>query len=533
MRSRISRRDFLKVTGVAGISSVGLLTGCAPKVSSDGTTTDESAVVAEKLKIIETKECDVIVAGTGSAGMAAAVRASELGARVIAIEKLNYIGGTSTATEGMCGVESSMQKELGITVTCDEVFTEAMSYHHSAANARVLRRWVDESANAVEWMISQGVKFSTVTSLGVSNKTWHLYDGLGVAMLSTLSERAKANGTEFLLNTSATELLMEDGKVTGLVAKVADGQGIQINAPVVILCTGGFSSNSEMVKKYCGEDISQLHDYGVEGRDGAGINMGLSANAGLHHPSAIMLCGFIIPEVPNFTSSIAQAACFQAGLWVNQNGVRYINEDVVSDFTSVANSAALENTTYAILDTAHMDALVGSNSDAAGNSESLKALYGLTGLTDLYDQVQELLDAGSPNVVKADTLEELATKMGVDPATLSKTVATYNDYCAAGKDDDFCKPAQFLIAEAKAPFYAFKRIRAFFTTIGGLKVNEMIQVVNSENIAIPGLYACGSDAGGIYGADYDVKVAAGTQQGWAIGSGKLAAEDAVQNYLKL
>lgn len=240
MSNKISRRDFLKVTSVAGITSAGLLSGCKPNVVGSTDTTEEAAVVAEKLEIVETKECDVVVAGTGSAGMAATARASQLGAKVIAIEKLSYLGGTSTKAEGMFGVESSMQKEMGITHTRDEVYTEGISYHHSGANARVFRRWINESANAVEWMLEQGVKFLTVASLGMSKQVWHLYDGLGITMLDTLAKGAEANGAEFLLNTSAHELLVEDGKVTGLIAKVGDGQGIQINAPVVILATGGF-----------------------------------------------------------------------------------------------------------------------------------------------------------------------------------------------------------------------------------------------------------------------------------------------------
>lgn len=520
MSSKISRRDFLKVTGAVSVTSAGLLSGCKPNVVGSTDTSGESAIVAEKLEIVDTKECDILVAGTGSAGTAAALRASQLGASVIAIEKNDFLGGTSTLTEGIYGVETALQKEMGITLTRDDVFTDAMSYHHGGANARVLRKWIDETANAIEWLLAQGVKF-------IEGLPGFVYEGRGAAMLNTLTDQAKANGVTFLTKTSAHELLLEDGKVTGLIAKVGDGQGLQINAPVVILCTGGFSTSAEMIKKYCSEDINQLHNYGLDGRDGDGINIGLAANADIHHPSALMLCGFIVPGVPNFTSSVAQAACFQEGLWVNQDGVRYGNENVVEDWTSMANSAALQKTTYAILDTAHMDALVVENNTFVG------AIYGIPALTDLYDQVQELMDAGSDSVFKADTIKELAEKMGVDPTTLVETVDTYNRYCEAGKDDEFCKPAQFLISETKPPFYAFKRMRAFFTNVGGLKVNEKIQVVDNDSVVIPGLYACGSDAGGIYGADYHVRIASGSQQAWAIGGGKLAAEDAVQSYLKL
>jgi fumarate reductase flavoprotein subunit len=152
---------------------------------------------------------------------------------------------------------------------------------------------------------------------------------------------------------------------------------------------------------------------------------------------------------------------------------------------------------------------------------------------DLYEKINEKLAEANPVAFKADSIEELARHMGLDPKALADTISVYNGYAASGQDLDFDKPAKWLLPLKQPPFYGFSVRLALHNTLGGLKVDEFTRVLaKAGRRPIPGLYACGSDAGGIWGHYYDWINAKGEMQGWCSTSGLMAAEDAVQRYLK-
>lgn len=149
-----------------------------------------------------------------------------------------------------------------------------------------------------------------------------------------------------------------------------------------------------------------------------------------------------------------------------------------------------------------------------------------TKLTDLYKEMNEQLSKSDSGIFIADSLEKLAALIHVDKNALLTTMNNYNSYCEAGNDEEFDKAPTFLVSMSEGPYYAFALEVGYFTTVGGLTVNKDAQVLDLDGKVIPGLYAAGSDAGGLYGDSYDVVYCAGSQQGWAVNSGRFAAKDA-------
>ena len=196
---------------------------------------------------------DVVVVGQGAAGTAAAFAAAEQGAKVIGLEKKGMVGGTGNFSEGIFAVGSKMQRDYYIPLTKDEAFKKIMNYGHWRSNARLVRAFVDKSADTVEWMQKHGVKFEKLTTNYPGGLyTWHIYQGRGAGWINALQKKGKDKyGMQVLLNTPAEKLIFgKDGKVAGVVAKDKDGNTLNIHAKAVIIATGGFADNPEMMKKY-------------------------------------------------------------------------------------------------------------------------------------------------------------------------------------------------------------------------------------------------------------------------------------------
>ena len=147
------------------------------------------------------------------------------------------------------------------------------------------------------------------------------------------------------------------------------------------------------------------------------------------------------------------------------------------------------------------------------------------------EEIDEWIEKGTMRVFKADTIEELAEKMGIDPVNLQNTVDHYNDLCGAGVDTDFLKREDYLIPVKTAPFYGVETHPMYMTTVGGLRIDEHARVLDEAGECIRGLYAAGSDAGGLYGYSYDVKVACGSQQNFCVASARWAVENIMHSII--
>lgn len=521
----ITRRSFLSGSLLAGAGVVaGSLIGCSPasEAAADKTTAPTDA--ADKVKAhnpVSTEQFDVVVVGSGTAGTCAALRAAELGKKVVCLEKNSGLGGTSVFAEGLCGIGSRFQTEQGIEVDRAAVLADTMSYHHYACLGPVVRSFIDNCGSTIDWLEDQGVAFSSVVALGESYPVWHLpadETGAPTAMktvLDVLQKNAQDLGVEFRTSAPMTDLAVEGDAVVGVYLG-GDGDETLIEAPAVVLASGGYANNAELFEKFTGRPYDSVHVWGMTGRDGDGILAATgTANADTHLPGAVMYhTGRIegtdaFSDIPNFVLTM------QPTLRVNAAAERYFNEAVTSDFSATGNVLTTNAANYVVFDDAYIDHI-----EQAGPFCPMPNLGAFVGQPF---ECRKGIES-CKGVAKADTIEDLAEQLGLDADALRETVDRYNEFCASGLDEDYGKPAEQLLSVEKAPFYGAFITPTLFTTVGALRVNEAMQVVATDGHAISGLYAAGGDAAGLYGANYDVDVCSGSQQGWAATSGKLAAE---------
>src|SRR4030043_36029 len=417
---------------------------------------------------------DIVVIGSGATGMPRAAAAAEGGAKVILLEKMRHTGGTSNFPEGMFAVESEMQRQQYIGITRDEAFKMIMDYSHWRANPRLVRAFVDESSITISWLQKLGVKFEGPMAIFPDGpRTWHLLKGPPKArssvMMKTLAARVKEKGIDIRLATPVRSLIKEYGKITGVVVK-KNGKEIKLNSKAVIIATGGYANNKEWIKRYTGFDLDvNLFPIMNVNKIGDGIRMAWEAGAAEEGMGVLMTMRIGPLLGPGLkTMGHIESAGFQPNLFVTQQGVRYFEEEW---------KAAIEQC--------------------------------------------------NPNVFEANSIEELATKIGVKPEALKTTLDEYNGFCEKGHDDLFAKDAKYLRALKGPKFYAVKCWRVFLSTIGGIKINHNMEVVDKEEKPIPGLYAGGMDVGGVYGDSYDV-YATGGALGFAFNSGRIAGRNALK-----
>lgn len=488
--------------------------------TSKGTKTSESSEDFEELNT------DVVVVGAGGGGLSASIAAAQQGNNVILLEKLGVVGGTSAFTEGIFAIESKYQKEAGVELTGYEILDRAMEYHHWLADAQLTKAYFDKTADTIDWLEDLDVKFVDVRVLGTSPKTWHVFEGLGQNAMSILHQRATELGVKVMTETPGTELVMNGDKIVGIIAEKKDGTKIKINADVVILATGGFADNEEMINKYTPHNYDNIEAIGSPQRTGDGINMGMAVGADIVGMSTIMMSGGGLKDL-GVSSQLSLAAGRSPFMWVNEQGERFADESIVFDFSFSGNAMGLQEKVFSIMDSSSIEFL-----ETQGCIMG-RGAYIPTGtkLTNLSKELEEQLQKGNPDVMVADTIEELAKLMDVDADKLIETIGTYNELVSNGEDNQYGKNPEFLQSVLKAPFHAFNLSRTYYTTVGGLKITTKTEVVNTEGNVIKGLYATGSDAGGLYGDSYDVGICAGSQEGFAINGGRMAAENATE-YIK-
>lgn len=469
-----------------------------------------------------TMNTDIVVIGQGAAGTAAAFAAAELGAKVIGLEKKGIVGGTGNFSEGIFAVESSMQRAWNYNLTKDEVFQTIMRYGHWRSNARMVRAFVNKSADTIDWMKKHGVKFEKLfNNYPGGFYTWHIYEGRGAGWINTLQKKGKeVYGMEVLLNTPAEKLLMKDGKVAGVIAKDKNGDTITINSKAVIIATGGFADNPEMMKKYTrfpGTDgIAQT------GKNGAGIQMAWSAGGG-KEGLEVQQSYRPGPRAVSTTNHVS-ATAKQPHLWLTPKGDRFCDETIMLDWPSAGNALErIGGQMWVVYDQKNLDDMVKNKGIDLGVGVMVPVA---TKLTKFHDEWEAAHKAGW--AYKANTLEELAKLTGMDPKRLQATVDEYNKSCDIRHDEMFAKKPEYLKPVKTGPFYAIKSVASSLGTLGGIKANDRFQVVSDKEDPIPHLYAAGSDVGGMYGDSYDLLMA-GSTIGFAVNSGRIAAESAVKD----
>lgn len=535
MANSLSRRSFLLGSGLLGASAaVAGLSGCAPASSTLAGTGDknDSGAAATSSRLIEvsdsdvtaTEECDIVVCGSGSAGTYAAVRAAELGAKVIWLEKTSMKGGTSTVTEGINAPNTKAQVEANGIVDTQADFESLMSWHNWGAYGPGIRSYLDNAGTAIDWAIDHGAQLFGDGSMFTCFNEEGTWINMGEGMLSHLWEFGETlPNLDFRLETPAVNLVLDNGKVGGVYAKSPDGSLVRINAKAVVLATGGFGRNPEMCAERLRVPAERVAFLGFDGQEGDGINMALAAGALSQAPSAVMfglskVCGeswdSILTAFTQWPPSWREPHEVGRTLpMVNEQGKRFYNETLVEDCdTSRINTAiATQTKAFTLFDARHVETYSGFDEYDYGTG---------IGTGELSAAVE-----GSEYVLKADTIEELAELMGVDAAALVDTVADYNGRANGdGSHDPFGADATNMTPLEQAPFYAAQVEACAYSTCGGVRGDYETRVLDENNEPIEGLFACGLDNGSMYYNDYPYGLHGGSGQANACTTGYVAAE---------
>lgn len=473
------------------------------------------------------QQTDIAVVGSGAAGLAAGLTAAEGGAKVVIFEKERSPGGTSNFFEGTFAVESAMQRERYIMYTRDEAFKNIMEYSHWLANPRLVRAIVDESGKTISWLQEQGVVFTdAIINMPDAPRTYHVIKGKGEALVKALTTRAREKGVILALATPVKRLIKQGNKVTGVIADV-DGEEVPVAAKAVIIATGGYANNKEWIKKYTGFDLDvNLIPIGNVDKMGDGIRMAWEAGAAEENIKLLELyrAGPVGPEF--VMGGHLEYAVVQPDLWVNPKGERFCDETVAFYDASVGNVNAKykEGYTYSIF----TDEIVKRMKERGIDKSPAMASMPGSKPTDFERELNAALEHGTKEVFVADSIEELAEKMGIDPAKLKATVEEYNSFCEKRHDDLFAKDPKYLFPIKGSKYYAIKARTVFLGTMGGIKINEKTEVIDKKDAVIPGLYATGFDAGGMYGDSYAIKCASGLSSAFALNSGRIAGRNALK-----
>ncbi len=529
-----SRRDFLKgaAIGASAVAGGVVLSSCTPKVvetavpaageavpgaapaaSSASFLTPPAPVADADIK--ETFKGDVVVVGAGVSGLMAAFTAAKAGVKTLVLEKsetFNARGGHNAA------LRSKIELAEGLDYDPMRVVRELVRWSSNQADSTQVTLWATRHSAIMDELIDMA-KAAGVDVLRWGNdvpnqyypeyKTVHMFGGMDEKILAGLLETAaKDSGAEFHYSTPADQLVKDDsGRVTGVIAKNADGAYVKFEATKgVILATGDYGNNPEMIAAYCPKAaIVDFNVYAPQVNTGDGHKMGMWAGAAMQAES---------PHCPMVHNLGAAPFSGNPFLRINVEGKRYENEDVPIPY--MANSAQLQpgHKTWTIYDSTFAEDL-----PKMGTSFSRT--------NAMSDRTQTSIDAALENgtLIKADTLDELAEKIGVPADALKATVARYNELAAKGSDDDFGKDGEMMTAIDTAPFYAAYNSLALLVVLGGLTVNEKLQVLDKDHKVIPGLYASGNTAGGFFANDYPV-IVPGLSHSRAWTFGRIAGENA-------
>ena len=493
------------------------------------TATFAAPAIAEK-----TMSADIVIVGGGTSGLAAGVQAIQGGAKVVVLEKQPKVGGTGNFCEGLFAAESKLQKRIGINVSKEFAFKMIMEYSHWKANAALAKAFVDKSAETLDWLDDLGVKIEYVGVGGFGGPlTWHVIapgpdypdkdpkDFHCARMIKVFNKYVLDNGGTILTETPGTDIIKEGGKVVGVMATDKSGEAIKISAKAVILSTGGFANNKEMMKKYV-KDYPDVIPVGQIGKDGDGIRMGESAGAALEGMSTVQAYR---PGLAGFHPADQMIAlAVQPYFWVGPNAERYTDESNVEFWPSSGNSLVrIGGTAYSIYDDATRKFAVEKGIEMPLGEWVLQG----TKLTKWEESFNKELGRKRGNVFKADTIEDLAKQIGLDPVALKASVEKMNAAAATRTDGEFNKNPKFLRPVSTPPFYASKLLPRHLGTLGGIRISARAEAVDSKGVKIPGLYATGTDAGGLYGDTYDLLLG-GSTAGFAVNTGRIAAENALK-----
>ena len=477
----------------------------------------------ESKTTVATLEAGIVIVGGGGSGLAAAVAAAEMGAEVIVLESRRSPGGNTALAGGIFAAESHLQRRMRLDVRMDACFQEAMNYAHNKINPRIIRAYLNKSGDTIKWLENMGLKIYGLPPYypGQTMVTWHCPRTGVKEVTNVLIKRCKALGVRIILPARAVKLLLDDkGDLSGVLVK-RKRQPLRINAKCVIIASGGFGGNKQLLHKDSPSYTENINLIGLPHK-GEGILMGMEIGAATEGLGILHMTG------PGFPSSrVLTGLCIEpVSVWVNKKGERFTDEgNGKKSFEAVnAQMRQPEGISYTLFDAGIRQYLV-ENGFTKGMGSLYKASRVKAG-----DWLKELeLEAAQGNLKIADSWDEVAGWIGVAPDVLNATIKEYNTCCEHGYDPVYGKDRIYLKPLFTPPFYAMKCVPGMLGTLGGLKINERMEVISQQDSPIPGLYAAGNDTGGWSADTYNINLA-GFTSGFAINSGRIAGENAA-NYI--
>lgn len=525
---QLSRRNFLKGAGIVGAGAVTAgLVGCNAPSSTTTKSTDNGIDSKAEMKVYtpdESIQTDVVIVGAGNSGMCAAIEATNLGLTVVLLEKSSELGGSSFATEVIFGLGSKMQAESGIDLPYRyQVVDQELGYTNYHSDPLLWGDYVEHSGENIDWLQEQGVVFDSVDDYrGVSAfSTAHWWDGkIGTSFMATMLAKIKEMNITTRAATTALDLKVENEKVTGVYAETSDGKILEVNAKAVLLSCGGIGNDLALLQEKTGVDTSHAKSEFPLPNVGDGHRMAWAVGA-KETDISILPClgvdGFVIRD------AIAMASCIQPGLYINGDGERFMAEDLHLKklYALVINAQRSQlSGTYTFFDNDFIELLENGRGSYVGNLEVEPG--------DQLPGLREQLETGSQTtgyrvVFKGETLEDLAADMNADYEKLAATIERYNELCTAGVDEDFGKDPQYLNPVGSGPYYAVHTDLSVLTTFGGVAINRHMQVLDSGNNPIPGLYSSGVTSCSLYQDTYNYQISGG-MNGYCTYSGRAAAQ---------
>jgi fumarate reductase flavoprotein subunit len=467
---------------------------------------------------VEKLETDVVVIGAGGCGLAAAISIREKGARVIVVEK-QAPGGNTALAHGLFAAESAMQKRMGINTTKDECFRIAMNDSHWKINPRIFRAFLNKTADTIQWLEDKGLVFTNVEGkpFGGGTVVWHVWKRRGTLsdLMKVLFRSCDDLGVQILKHCPAKKILTEEsGKVTGVIAGDNDRE-VRISARSVIIASGGYGANKELLRKHFPYYSDKMVYIGVPNK-GDGLQMAIEAGAATEDLGQVLLH----PHFYRGSRYIQGIAGGYDRIWVNKRGERFTDEDLGSMTFALAKQP--DTLAYVIFD----DKMKQQHLEE--QSKRAEAMGG-PGLPDMDNEFRIAVETGDVKI--SDTLEEIAEWMNVKPEVLDSTMEEYNQCCDRGKDEIFGKDRKYLVAMRTPPYYAVRCHLHYLTTLGGIKINHHMEVINTQDEPIGGLYA-GGDAASGWECDFYCIELRGHALAFAINSGRIAGENAVKYVLE-
>jgi fumarate reductase flavoprotein subunit len=465
-------------------------------------------------QIREKVTTDIVVAGAGISGLTAAASASEAGAEVILLEK-----GDTFHHRGLhnAALASRLQKQAGIEVDREKIIYTIMEFATYRSDQRLVRLWANNCDNVMDWLIDMAGAAGVEVILDPTTKPWYFpnYPIIHVfkprmqeSLAQMLQDFGQAHGVKIRWETPAVRLLREGkGRVTGILARNKQGDYIQFNArKAVILCTGDYGNDPQMVRWYCRPAVQDLKVvYEPDVNTGDGHKMGMWIGAAIDEtPHCAMIWDF---------ATFSHAGLFNLGrqpwLYVNADGERFMNEDLPYGYECNQILRQPGGFSWAIWDAKY---------DSEWPKMRSQCCKNMGPPTFLWDPklLEEALENG--NVLTAPTIQELAHKIAVPAPTLATTVARYNQMAKKGKDEDFGKHPDRLTTLEQPLYHACKMETRRMVVLSGLQVNTRLQVLDTERQVIPGLYASGNVSGSFFGDSYPSTVPGLTHsRAWTFG----------------